>query len=107
MRQNKFSMMKNFKSWLGQQKKIWKNNKIDPYPENSRFSDIKSILQIIPEKTAGNFNIWYWSGGKIQQMLVTMKRRYYCGGKGNRKAPREEGDAIQIVTEEEKFIKQR
>lgn len=40
-------------------------------------------------------------------MLVTMKRRYYCGGKGNKKAPREEGDAIEIVTDEETFIKQR
>lgn len=90
--------MKNFKAWLGEQKNIWKEHKADA-SENVRFSDIKSILQIIPEKTVGNFNVWFWSGGKIQQMLVTMKRRYYCSGKGNKKAPREEGEAIEVVTD--------
>lgn len=65
-----------------------------------RQGENKSILQIIPEKTPGNFNVWYWSAGRIQQMLVTMKRRYYCQGNGNKKAPREEGEAIEIVTDE-------
>jgi len=46
-------------------------------------------LQIIPEKAPGNFNVWYWSGGRIQQMLLIMKRKYFCAGKGNKKAPRE------------------
>ncbi len=72
-----------------------------------RGSEAKSILQIIPEKTAGNFNVWYWSGGRIQQMLLTMRRRYYCLGRGNKKAPREEGDAIEVVADEETFIKQQ
>jgi hypothetical protein len=82
-------MMKNFKSWLGEQKRIWKEKKGENN-EIARVGDVKSILQIIPE-TPGNFNVWYWASGRIQQMLVTMKRRYYTGGRGNKKAPREEG----------------
>ncbi len=39
----------------------------------------------------GTFNIWYHSGGKIQQMLVNIKRRYYVKGDGTKKAPHEEG----------------
>ncbi len=50
-----------------------------------RAGQLKSILQILPEKTAGNFNVWYWSAGRIQQLLLTIKRRYYCNGKGLKK----------------------
>jgi hypothetical protein len=35
-----------------------------------------------------------------------MQRKYYCGGKGNKKAPREEGEAIEVVTDENVFKKQ-
>lgn len=68
---------------------------------------MKSILQIIPEKTGGNFNIWYWSGGRIQQLLLTMKRKYYCNGRGSKKAPREEGEAIEMIVDEEVYSKQQ
>ena len=44
-RHNNFSMMKNFKSWLSDQKKIWKEKKSDQ-TENIRTGDNKSILQI-------------------------------------------------------------
>jgi hypothetical protein len=37
----------------------------------------------------GTFNVWYHSGGKIQQMLMTFKRRYYVKGEGTKKAPHE------------------
>jgi hypothetical protein len=87
-------MMKNFKLWLNDQKKIWRERKSENSYEVERPGELKCILQIIPEKTAGNFNIWYWSAGRVQQLLLTMKRKYYCGGKGNKKAPREEGEAI-------------
>jgi len=70
-----------------------------------RVGELKSILQILPEKSAGNFNVWYWSAGRIQQLLLTIKRRYYCNGKGLKKAPREEGDAIEIVVDEEMYHK--
>ena len=99
-------MTENFKSWLGEQKKLWKQKKTEHY-ENLRGGDVKSILQIVPEKTSGNFNVWYWAGGRIQQMLITMKRRYFMGGRGNKKAPREEGDAIEVVTDEDIFVKQQ
>lgn len=82
-------MTKNFKSWLGEQKKLWKENKDTSRPQMPRAGELKSILQIIPQKTAGNFNVWYWSAGRIQQLLLTIKRRYYCNGKGLKKAPRE------------------
>lgn len=68
---------------------------------------MKSILQIIPEKTGGNFNIWYWCGGRIQQLLLTMKRKYYCNGRGSKKAPREEGEAIEMIVDEEVYSKQQ
>jgi hypothetical protein len=32
--------------------------------------------------------------------MLTVKRRYSCKGKGNKKAPRDEGEAIEIVVEE-------
>jgi hypothetical protein len=35
----------------------------------------------------GQFNVWYHSGGKIQQLLVSIKRRYYAKGEGTKKAP--------------------
>ena len=82
-------MTKNFKQWLGEQKRIWREKKEESTNEVVRFSDTKSILQITPEKTAGNFNVWYWSSGRVQQILLTLKRKYYCTGKGNKKAPRE------------------
>ena len=41
-------MMKNFKAWLGDQKKIWKEKKIDNTHEIMRNGETKSILQIIP-----------------------------------------------------------
>ena len=40
-------------------------------------------------------------------MLITMKRIYYMGGRGNKKAPREEGDAIEVVADEADFVKQQ
>jgi hypothetical protein len=43
----------------------------------------------VPEKSAGNFNVWYYAGGKIQQILLSVKRKYYCKGKGIKKAPRD------------------
>lgn len=50
---------------------------------------MKSIIHIVPEKTPGSFNVWYHSGGKIQSLLINVKRRYYCKGDGVKKAPRE------------------
>jgi hypothetical protein len=41
-------MMKNFKSWLGEQKKLWKERKLETPAEHFRGGDLKSILQIIP-----------------------------------------------------------
>lgn len=83
-------MMKTFKSWLGEQKKIWRQHKTNSLiNETGKPGELKCILQIIPEKAPGNFNVWYWSGGRIQQMLLIMKRKYFCAGKGNKKAPRE------------------
>jgi hypothetical protein len=32
-----------------------------------------------------------------------MKRKYYVGGRGSKKAPREEGEAIEIVVDEPVF----
>lgn len=59
---------------------------------------MKSVLQIIPEKAAGTFNVWFWAGGRVQQMLLTAQRRYFMGKKGgNKKAPREEGEAVEVV----------
>ena len=73
----------------------------------SRVGQTKSILQIIPEKTPGNFNVWYWSAGRIQQLLLTMRRRYYSEGRGTKKAPREEGDVMQVIADQDVFIKQQ
>lgn len=36
-----------------------------------------------------------------------MKRRYYTEGKGNKKAPRQQGDVIEVVTQEDVFVKQK
>jgi len=54
----------------------------------------------VSDKTAGNFTVWYHSGGRIDSFMLTVKRRYSCKGKGNKKAPRDEGEAIEIVVEE-------
>ena len=35
-----------------------------------------------------------------------MKRKYYCKGKGTKKAPREDGDAVEIAIAEDVFQKQ-
>ena len=74
----------------------------------TRGGDMKSILQIIPDKIPGSFTVWYWAGGRVQQITITMKRRYYSSRKGGmKKAPREEGEAMQIHADEEVFIKQQ
>jgi hypothetical protein len=31
---------------------------------------------------------------------MTVKRKYYCKGKGIKKAPRDEGDAVEIGVDE-------
>ena len=55
-----------------------------------RGGDLKYILQIIDDKMPGSFTVWYWAGGRVQQISVTMKRKYYCSRKGGtKKAPRE------------------
>ena len=60
-----------------------------------RSGDMKSILQIIPDNIPGSFTVWYWAGARVQQITVTMNRRYYVRGKGgNKKAPREQGEAV-------------
>ena len=46
---------------------------------------MKSILQIIPDKIPGSFTVWYWAGGRVQQITITMKRRYYSSRKGGMK----------------------
>ena len=51
--------------------------------------ELKSIIHIVPEKIPGTFNVWYYSGNKIQQLLVNMQRRYYVKGDGTKKAPHE------------------
>ena len=81
----------NFKSWLVEQKRIWKEKKTE-HNETMRTGDMKSILQIIPDKIPGSFSVWYWAGGRVQQMSMTMKRKYYSNRRGGtKKAPREEG----------------
>lgn len=82
-------MMKKFPQWLIQQKKLWKNRKTEPVQNDTiKWSDLKSILQIIPQKTPGNFTVWFYAGGRIQQMLVNLDRKYYLKDQGNKKAPR-------------------
>ena len=65
---NPHSFNKNFKGWLHEQKRIWKNRKreVNINYGNYKHSDMKSVLQIIPDKTHGNFTVWYWAGGRIQ-----------------------------------------
>ena len=47
------------------------------------------------KNSPGSFTIWYYSGNKIQQLLLNFKRHYYIkDNKGTRKAPHEEGTAI-------------
>lgn len=66
--------------------------------ESIRIGDLKSILQVIPEKTPGNFVVWYHSSNRIQQLQLTLKRKYYVKGVGGlKKAPREEGEAMETV----------
>ena len=89
-------MKTNFKSWLGEQKKIWKNNKRESaINESMKFQELKSILQIVPmENAPGSFTVWYYSGNKIQQLLLNFKRHFYrIDKRGEKKAPREEGAA--------------
>ena len=93
-------MKNNFKAWLGEQKKLWKNHKINTViDESMKFQEMKSILQVIPMANApGSFTVWYYSGSKIQQLLLNFKRHYYVMDKrGTKKAPRDEGAACEII----------
>ena len=88
-KKNPYSMNKNFPKWLTEQKKIWRNRKtVVNEQDQNRWSDVKSVLQIIPEKDPGNYTVWYYSVGKIQQMLLTIDRKYYVKDDGSKKAPR-------------------
>lgn len=64
--------------------------------ESLKFHELKSILQIVPMANApGSFTVWFYSGNKIQQLLMTFKRHYFVKDrKGTKKAPREEGAAL-------------
>lgn len=58
------------------------------------------------ENSVGSFTIWYYSGNKIQQLLLNFKRHYFVKDpKGQKKAPREEGFAREIITDEAEFLK--
>jgi hypothetical protein len=69
--------------------------------ESAKFHELKSILQIIPiENSVGSFTVWYYSGNKIQQLLLNFKRHYFVKDpRGQKKAPREEGYAREIIVE--------
>jgi len=47
-------------------------------------------LQVIPVlNTPGLFTVWYYSGNKIQNLLLNIKRHYFVKDKtGTKKAPR-------------------
>ncbi len=104
---NTFSMTINFSSWLTKQKTVWKqrvkgnDNKSSQQFDVVRHQELKSIIQIVPQKIPGMFNVWYHSGGKIQQLLVSIKRRYYAKDKqGTKKAPHDQGEAKQVIIDE-------
>ena len=96
-------MKSNFKQWLQAQKKIWKEHKREVVlNESLKFHELKSILQVIPiPSSPGTFTVWYYSGNKIQSLLLNFKRHYFVKDKkGQKKAPHEEGPAQEIISDE-------
>jgi hypothetical protein len=94
---NPFSIRSEFPGWLTEQKKIWRNHKRElAISEGLRFQELKSVLQVIAIPNApGSFTVWFYSGNRIQQLLLHFKRHFYARDKkGLKKAPREEGAAI-------------
>lgn len=86
-RGNKHSMSPGLRGWLAEQEEAVAGAAARAGDGRGRLFDAKSILQVTEEKEVANFNVWYWAGGRIQQLLVTVRATLLLRGQGQQEGP--------------------